>query len=170
MPKIIVKTTKGGFGANVNIDYPSKVNDFLKKNWTSEWSSIDQDPRKVSYLQKVSDWALLKTEKDEAIKLSSSEVVIYAIADYFKSEYSKAKRGDKARIYEDAIETADESYFQRLALDVYDNVMGSSSSVLHDNVGLSSLPSFALDAFLFSLSVSPLPPCDLNAELLISSF
>ena len=65
------------------------------------------------------------------------------IADYLKSEYSKAKRGDKARIYEDAIETADESYFQRLALDVYDNVMGSSSSVLHDNVGLSSLPSFA---------------------------
>lgn len=65
------------------------------------------------------------------------------IADYFKSEYSKAKRGTKARIYEDAIETLDESYFQRLALDVYDNVMGSSSSVLHDNVGLSSLPSFA---------------------------
>jgi len=65
------------------------------------------------------------------------------IADYFKSEYSKAKRGEKLRIYEDAIETLDESYFQRLALDVYDNVMGSSSAVLHDNIGLSSLPSFA---------------------------
>lgn len=65
------------------------------------------------------------------------------IADYFKQEYAKAKSGAKARIYEDAAEYKDDSYFQRLALDVYDNVMGSSSSVLHDNVGLSSTPSFA---------------------------
>lgn len=64
------------------------------------------------------------------------------IADYFKGEYAKAKSGDKARIYEDAAEYKDDSYFKGLALDVYDNVMGSSSSVLHDGIGLSSKPSF----------------------------
>lgn len=65
------------------------------------------------------------------------------IANYFKDEYSKAKRGDKARIFEDAVEGQDESFFQRMALDVYDNVMGASSNVLHDGIGVSTTPSFA---------------------------
>lgn len=64
------------------------------------------------------------------------------IADYFKQEYAVSKSATKARIYEDASEYQDDSFFRRLALQVYDNVIGSSSSELHDNVGLSAKPNF----------------------------
>ena len=65
------------------------------------------------------------------------------ITDYFKKEYSSATSGDRLRIYEDAVDGLDDRYFQRMALDVYDHVMGASSSVLHDNVGVSVKPSFS---------------------------
>ena len=63
-----------------------------------------------------------------------SKEVQLELARFFKEEYSKAKRGDKVRIYEDAIETLDDSFFDDLAYKTWKNIIGAQSNALQEGI------------------------------------
>lgn len=120
----------------------AKIREDIFKHYGKEGLEIKgffTDPESVatkmdSYFPRVYDRTAISSNPAKFQKV---------ISDYFKKEYSTATGGDRLRIYEDAVDGVDDRYFQKMALDVYDHVMGASSSVLHDNVGVSVKPSFS---------------------------
>jgi len=65
------------------------------------------------------------------------------LVEKIKGDYALATKGDKARIYEDAVEFKDDSFFQDLAADIHRNVTGTKSADIVDGVGFTTKPSYA---------------------------
>jgi len=86
-----------------------------------------------SYVPQV--WDKPKVQKDAIL-------VQKEFTSFFKDEYSKAKKGDKVRIYEDAIETLDDSYFRDVSYKSWENIIGAQSNALQEGYIHSSAVKF----------------------------
>ena len=60
-----------------------------------------------------------------------------------KQDYALITKGDKARIYEDAVDFKDDTFFRDLAADIYRNATGTRSADIVDGVGFTTKPAYA---------------------------
>lgn len=65
------------------------------------------------------------------------------LVEKIKGDYALAAKGNKARIYEDAVEFKDDSFFQDLAADIHRNITGTKSADIVEGVGFTTKPSYA---------------------------
>lgn len=65
------------------------------------------------------------------------------LVDIVKDSYAKATKGNKARIYEDAVEFKDDSFFQDLAADMHRNQMGTQSADIVQGLAYTTKPRYA---------------------------
>lgn len=65
------------------------------------------------------------------------------LVEKIKGDYALATKGNRARIYEDAIEFKDDRFFQDLAADIHRNITGTKSADIVDGVGFTTKPSYA---------------------------